>query len=139
MLERDTTFLGTGWGFPPEFSPRTSGARMVDGEDDVSEALWILLSTKPGERVMHPAYGCALHQMVFEAVNESTVAEIKDVVERAVLFFEPRVTLIGVSVDTQNLSQGLLGVGLEYVIRTTNGRSNMVYPFYIGEGSNVVL
>jgi hypothetical protein len=112
---------------------------MADGENDVREALWILLSTQPGERVMHPAYGCGLHQMVFEAVNESTIAEIKDVIERAVLFFEPRVTLIGVSVDTRDLHEGLLGIGLDYVIRTTNSRSNMVYPFYIAEGSNVVL
>jgi hypothetical protein len=139
MAERDSTFLGTGWGFPPEFGPRGTGARMADGEDDVREALWILLSTQPGERVMHPAYGCGLHQMVFEAVNESTVAEIKDVIERAILFFEPRVTLIGVSVDTRDLQEGLLGIGLDYVIRTTNSRSNMVYPFYIAEGSNVVL
>jgi phage baseplate assembly protein W len=137
MAERDSTFLGTGWGFPPEFGPR--GARMADGEDDVREALRILLSTKPGERVMHPAYGCGLHQMVFEAVNESSVAEIKDVVERAVLFFEPRVTLVAVTVDTGDLDEGLLGIGLDYVIRTTNSRSNMVYPFYIAEGSNVVL
>jgi hypothetical protein len=137
MAERDSTFLGTGWGFPPEFGPR--GVRMSDGEDDVREALRILLSTKPGERVMHPAYGCGLHQMVFEAVNESTIAEIKDVVERAVLFFEPRVTLVAVTVDTRDLDEGLLGIGLDYVIRTTNSRSNMVYPFYIAEGSNVVL
>ena len=139
MAERDDTFLGSGWGFPPEFSPRTTGIRMVEAEDDVREALWILLSTKPGERVMHPAYGCALQQMVFDVVNESSIAEIKDVVERAVLFFEPRVTLLDVSVDTQDIQQGLLRVGLDYVIRTINSRSNMVYPFYIGEGSNVVL
>lgn len=139
MPERETTFLGTGWGFPPEFAASGAGARMVSGEDDVREALSILLSTKPGERILHPAYGCALQQMVFEAVNESTEAEIRDAIERAVLFFEPRVTLLGVTVDTRLIEQGLLEIGLDYLIRTTNSRSNMVYPFYISEGSNVVL
>ena len=138
MADGDTTFLGTGWGFPPEFNPRAAAARMTSGEDDVREALRILLATRPGERVMHPAYGCALHQMVFEAVNDSALAEIRDVVERAVLFFEPRVTLLEVTVDTRELAEGKLEIVIDYVIRTTNSRGNMVYPFYIGEGSNVV-
>jgi len=112
---------------------------MKSDAEDVREALWILLSTKPGERIMHPAYGCGLHQMIFESINESTVTEIKDLVERAVLFYEPRVTLQNVSVDTTEANQGLLRITLDYVISTTNNRSNMVYPFYIGEGSNVLL
>lgn len=138
MDARDAGFLGTGWGFPPEFHPRAGGARLVSGEEDVREALYILLSTDPGERVMHPAYGCGLRRMVFEAVNESTQAEIRDLVERAVLFFEPRVTLLNVEIDTGDLTEGLLRLRLDYVIRATNSRSNMVYPFYIGEASHVV-
>jgi hypothetical protein len=138
MDERDAGFLGTGWGFPPEFHPRSSGARMVSAEEDVREALYILLSTRPGERVMHPAYGCGLHRLVFESVNESSLAEIRDLVERAVLFFEPRITLLAVEIDTGELPDGRLHIHLDYLIRATNSRSNMVYPFHIGEASHVV-
>lgn len=137
MATRDSGFLGTGWGFPPEFGPRGAGVRMVDAEDDVREALTILLATRPGERIMHPAYGCRLHQMVFESLNESTAVEIRDVVERAVLFFEPRISLIEVRLDTSELAEGILKIALDYLIRSINSRSNMVYPFYLAEGSYV--
>lgn len=112
---------------------------MSSDEEDVREALWILLSTKPGERIMHPSYGCGLHQMVFEVINESAVAEIRDVVDRAILFFEPRVELISVDVDSSEAGQGLLRIALDYTIRTINTRSNMVYPFYIMEGTDVAV
>lgn len=135
---RNASFLGTGWGFPPEFHPRAGGVRMVSAEDDLREALQILLSTAPGERVMHPAYGCGLRRMVFETLNEGTQAEIRDLVERAVLFFEPRITLLNVSIDAARLDDGRLDIRLDYVIRATNSRSNMVYPFYMAEASHVV-
>lgn len=111
---------------------------MVSAEDDLREALQILLSTAPGERVMHPAYGCGLRRMVFETLNEGTQAEIRDLVERAVLFFEPRITLLNVSIDAARLDDGRLDIRLDYVIRATNSRSNMVYPFYMAEASHVV-
>lgn len=139
MAEQEGSFLGTGWGFPPEFHPRSTGARMISDEEDIREALWILLSTKPGERIMHPSYGCGLHQKVFEVITESAVAEIRDVVDRAILFFEPRVELISVDVDSSEARQGLLRIMLDYTIRTINTRSNMVYPFYIIEGTDVAV
>lgn len=139
MSERDENFLGTGWSFPPEFHPRSStGVLMRSDEEDIHDALWILLSTKPGERVMHPNYGCGLHQMVFEDMSESTITGIKDLVDRAVLFYETRISLLNILVDSSEYKQGLLKLKLEYVIRTTNNRGNMVYPFYINEGTDVV-
>jgi len=131
----DTKFLGTGWGFPPAFNPRTREAVMVTQREDVEESLRILLSTSPGERVMHPTYGCGLQRMVFENIDESRLTEIRSMVERAVLYFEPRVILQDVLIDTDEMFNGLLRLRLDYIIRTTNTRHNLVYPLYLAEGT----
>jgi uncharacterized protein len=131
----DTQFLGTGWGFPAAFDPRTREVVMVTQQQDVEESLRILLSTSPGERVMHPTYGCGLQRMVFENIDESRLTEIRSLVERAVLFFEPRVVLHEVMIDTDELFAGILRLRLDYSIRTTNTRHNLVYPLYLAEGT----
>ncbi len=137
--ESDKKFLGLGWSFPPEFHKHIDSVqmKMVAEEEDIRESLGILLSTRPGERIMQPAYGCRIHAMVFDNINESTITEIKDMVERAVLFFEPRIALASIDVNTQQVYDGKLILQLNYTIRTTNTRSNVVYPFYFIEGSHV--
>ena len=111
---------------------------MVSQDEDIRESLEILLSTSPGERVMNPAYGCGLKLMIFENISESTITEITDVIERAILFFEPRITLDSIDVNTEDMYGGLIKIQLNYTIRTTNSRSNMVYPFYFQEGMNIL-
>ena len=86
---------------------------------------------------MQPDYGCGLHTMVFETIDESTVTELKDIIERAVLFYEPRITLENIDVDTEDELEGRLKIQLNYTVRTTNTRSNIVYPFYYLEGRQV--
>lgn len=139
MADIDKDFLGVGWSFPPEFHKQANaiGVKMVADEEDIAESLRILLSTVPGERTMQPAYGCGLHTMVFETINESTLTELKDIIERSVLFFEPRITLESVDIDTDELLEGSLKIQLNYTVRKTNTRSNIVYPFYYLEGSQV--
>jgi uncharacterized protein len=137
-MANDNKFLGTGWGFPPSFNWRDKKAVLVSQEEDIEQSLRILLSTVPGERVMQPAYGCGLRRMVFESVNESTVTEIKDIVAKAVLFFEVRITLDTVQVELDEMLQGVLKLRLDYRVRTTNTRYNMVYPLYLLEGTGVV-
>ena len=135
----DQSFLGTGWAFPPEFDQVSKNVRMVAEEDDIRESLTILLGTSPGERIMQPTYGCALRSMVFETITESTLTVIKDLIERAILFFEARITLTSIDIDTAKSAEGRLSIALEYTIRATNSRSNMVYPFYFGEGTDIRL
>lgn len=130
-------FLGTGWAFPCAFDSRTKQAALVSESKDIVQSLHILLCTKPGERVMQPTFGCGLDRMVFELIDESTVTEIRDVIEKAVLFFEPRITLDAVQVDTSRLFEGVLLLNLTYTVRSTNTRSNLVYPLYLREGTDV--
>ena len=133
-LDSDIRFLGRGWGFPPAFDPRTRGALMVSQVADVEESLRILFSTNPGERVMQPGYGCGLQRMVFENLNESALTELRSLIEKAVLFFEVRITLDALRFEPVDELQGVLKIHLDYTIRTTNTRHNMVYPLYLDEG-----
>ena len=139
VIERDKQFLGIGWGFPPEFTKFGDGiqTKMSSNEEDIRESLKLLLSTRPGERIMQPAYGCGIHALVYEVLNESTVTEIVDMIERAILFFEPRIKLENIDVEEESEDEGRLLLQLNYCIRTTNTRSNMVYPFYLIEGTRV--
>jgi len=131
------SFLGVGWAFPPEFDTATKEVKTVSETDDIQESLTILLSTFPGERMMQPTFGCELKTMVFETLNESTITAIKDMIERAVLFFEPRIALDDIYLETSRMTEGVLTILLEYTVRATNTRSNMVYPFYFQEGSEI--
>ncbi len=138
-MSNNTGFLGKGWSFPPEFNRHARSVKMVSEEEDIRESLRILILTAPGERMMQQAYGCGLKQMVFEEMNESTETEIKDLIQRAVLFYEPRITLNKIEIDIEAMDQGFLSIGLYYTIRTTNSRSNMVFPFYYKEGTGLRL
>lgn len=107
---------------------------MVSEDDDIKQSLHIILSTAPGERVMLPSFGCGLKSMVFENITETTVTEIRDVIERAILFFESRIQVDDIEVDIKDIYEGLITINLHYTIRSINTRSNMVYPFYFREG-----
>lgn len=137
----DKSFLGTGWGFPPEFN-ELGLVRKVTAEQDIHESLLILLSTNPGERVMQPTYGCGLKSQVFEEINETAVTVMVDLVRRAILFFEPRVIVENIRVNSDNqadILNGLISIEITYIVRATNNRYNIVYPFYFTEGTNVKL
>jgi len=135
----DKSFLGTGWGFPLEFDPLSKAVKLSSEEEDIAQSLRILLATRPGERVMQPTYGCGLHALIFDTVNERMVSDVRETVERAILFFEQRIELHRVSVDSDSAYDGLLQIRIDYTIRSTNTRSNIVYPFYFQEGTNVRL
>lgn len=123
------SFLGTGWAFPPQFS-RDGRAIMVEDERDIRESLIILLSTRPGERVMRPLYGCDLQALVFEQVGASVEAEIRHVVTEAIERCEPRVAVELVTVLPGPDADGVLPIEIVYRVRATNSVHNLVYPFY---------
>jgi phage baseplate assembly protein W len=131
------SFLGTGWAFPPSFSDK--GVVMVSAEQDIRESLYILLSTTPGERIMQPTYGCGLKLHAFDQLNESSVAVMKDIVQKAILFFEPRVTVEQIDISDEEAMEGKVNINVIYKVRATNNRYNQVYPFYFSEGTNVSL
>lgn len=139
MSEKNTfmdneAFLGRGWSFPPQITD--GGARMSAYEQDIEESLRVLFSTSPGERVNRFDYGCPLRRYAFEPMDTGTVVRMRNDIARAVTLFEPRITLEDVSFE-EHAEEGLLLIKLTYTIVRTNNRNNMVYPFYLNEGTNV--
>ena len=131
------SFLGTGWSFPPTFSKLTGTVEMLSNEADIQNSLRVLLSTRIGERLMQPNYGCNLDVMLFETINETMLTFVKDLVFTAIYYFEPRVNPINVKVEA-TAEEGMVLINVEYQIRNTNSRHNLVYPFYLDEANLVV-
>ena len=131
-MKAEYSFLGTGWSFPPSFDQNTRTVQMVTDEEDIAQSLRILLSTRPGERVMLPGFGCNLDVLLFEPVTTTLAAYIKDLVETAILYFEPRIDLERVDIREVNPLEGLIILDIDYSIRVNNSRFNMVIPFYTG-------
>lgn len=136
-MEKFTSFLGTGWSFPPRFEKRTNRVAMVSEEDDIRESLIILLSTRPGERVMNPLYGCNLDDLIFAPLNLTLKTYVANLIDTAILYFEPRIDLEKVEISENNDLEGELLIEIDYKIRSTNTRRNLVYPFYRGEGTDL--
>lgn len=128
-------FLGTGWSFPPAFSRALLGVEMVSGAVDIHESLRILFATRLGERIMLPGYGCDLWAMVFQDLTPTLMTEMKDIVEQAIVLWEPRIDLLSVDVFRDPDQDGLVQIVVDFVIRQTNTRSNFVYPFYSREAT----
>jgi phage baseplate assembly protein W len=135
MTDGNAPFLGTGWSFPPRFT--TGGLAMSSGEADVEESLRILFSTAPGERPLQPKYGLDLHGLQFEALSTTMRTLLLDRVRTAILIFEPRVDVLGLDVNVPDPGAGRLVVSLDYVVRATNSRFNLVYPFYEGDANEL--
>lgn len=137
MKNPEQSILGTGWSFPPTFSRGDYSVDMASGEVDIQESLRVLFSTAKGERVMVPGYGCDLWQLVFRAVNTMFKTEAAEAIRTAVLYWEPRIDVTEIGIEPSAETDGLVLITVGYVIRRTNARSNLVYPFYIGEGTLV--
>lgn len=129
----DRSYLGIGWHFPPAFDGTTGSVVMVSDELDIAQSLQILLSTRPGERVMLPQYGCNLDVFLFEPVTTTLTAYVKELIQTAILYFEPRINLDLIDISTDRVNDGVILIVLEYTILATNSRFNLVYPFYLNE------
>lgn len=137
MKGPEQSFLGTGWSFPPTFLRQTASVVTVSGEADIQESLHVLFSTARGERILLPDFGCDLWRMVFQGMTTTLQTEIAARVRQAILDWEPRIDVLDVEVVPDASVDGLVLILVEYVVRLTNARSNLVYPFYIREGTLV--
>ena len=108
---------------------------MAQANDDIVQSLAILFQTEQGERVMRPQYGCALRQLVFEPLDAETEVAIERAISRAIMFYEPRVELIRVQARVHDVLEGHLEITVVYRVRETNSRHNIVFPYYIREGT----
>ena len=131
------SFLGTGWGFPPAFNNKAAEVAMLSDVDDIQSSLEILLTTRPGERVMRPDYGCNLDELLFEPLTTTFKTYIKDLVSTAILYYEPRIEVNSIELDDTGELEGRIVISIDYTVSATNTRFNFVYPFYKKEGTDL--
>lgn len=124
-------FLGTGWAFPVRFDNQGRSVAVAEAEEDIRQSLEILLSTSLGERVLRPAFGWKRDALMFEPLSTSFGSYLASEIENAILFYESRIELNVVDFETAVDQTGLVLIRLNYTVRATNTRTNLVYPFYL--------
>ncbi len=135
MTATDTRrFLGTGWKFPVRITPG-GGFGFSQGEQSVEEAIWVVLDTAKGERQMLPRFGCGIHDLVFAPNNPATRGSVQHLVKDALTEWEPRIDVLDVNVDAAAGEENTMLIRVDYRIRSNNAFGNLVYPFFITEGS----
>jgi uncharacterized protein len=133
MPSNTTSFLGKGWNFPPSFLNNGKDVLMVEEEQDIQQSLQILLSTSQGERVMLENFGCDLNRFLFEEVSQSVINGLNNLIRDSILYYEPRIDVVRITADESEETPGMLLISIEYTVRSTNSRFNMVFPFYLNE------
>ena len=136
-MENKKSFLGIGWSFPPEFQRNQSNVKMISDEEDIKSSLNILLTTRLGERVMLPDYGCNLEELMFENLDRTLITYITELIKTAILYHEPRIDVIKIDISETDPLEGKLIIKIDYKIRATNSRTNVVFPFYKEEGTDI--
>lgn len=128
----DPAFIGRGFAFPMRVDAAGRIA-LTDGAGDLDCSLRVVLATAPGERVMRSTFGCAIWDLVFEPINDNTLGLMAEVVREAIAMWEPRVTVQEVRTIPADDDQhnALVNIEIDYVVRATNDRRNLVYPFYL--------
>ena len=134
-MQEDNSFLGTGWSFPPSFASGGSDVHTVSGVEDIEQSLAILLRTRRGERVMQDEFGCDLSEFLFGEISQGLIGRLRGTIADAILHHEPRIAVNDIDVSESQAEAGLLLISIDYTVRATNSRYNMVYPFYLNEAS----
>lgn len=131
---KNKAFLGAGWSFPLGLRP-DGNLEMVAYEEDIDQAIRIILGTNRGERVMRPEFGAGLNSFVFESLSITTMELVKTRVQESLIDWEPRIDLEAVRVTADRVERNRLLVDIRYRVRATNSVRNLVYPFYLQEGA----
>ncbi|MEO1513384.1 MAG: GPW/gp25 family protein [Bacteroidota bacterium] len=135
MSDQKLNIIGTGWGFPPSFNRSSRKATMVTGLEDIRQSLNILFSTRPGERILAQQYGCDIPRRLFNNITLSEETQLKNMIQRAITNYEARIKVNAIDLDTSRMMDGIIYIQIDFVIQSTNSRHNIVYPFFVEEGT----
>ncbi|MEA2178229.1 MAG: uncharacterized protein QOG77_1526 [Solirubrobacteraceae bacterium] len=122
--------IGSGLAFPIQVDPR-GGVALATGEQDIEQAMALILATAPRERPMRPEFGCEIHDLIFDTIDAATVGRMDSAVRSALDRWEPRVEVQAVDFDLDHARVGQIVINITYVVRATNHLRNLVYPFYV--------
>jgi phage baseplate assembly protein W len=132
-MAKDTReFLGVGWKFPLQVTANGKIAQ-AKYEQRIEEALYLILSTAKGERIMLPNFGASIHELVFAPNNTVTRGVVVQNVRQALVTYEPRIDVLDIDAESAPEQPNLLLIRINYRIRANNAIGNLVYPFYISE------
>ena len=122
--------LGSGLAFPLHVDAR-GGLALTRGEEDIEQAIELILATAPGERDMRPEFGCAVHDLVFDTVDAAMIGKLETAIRAALDRWEPRIDVEDLEFDLGGVTEGRLLITISYRVRATNNARNLVYPFYV--------
>lgn len=122
-------FVGRGWAFPVR-TDSTGGIALVAKQQEIEEAMRLVLGTAPGERPMRPEFGCRIHSYVFASADATTAGLLEYEVKEALVRWEPRIEVLDVDVTFDNENVGTIYINIVYRVRTENSPRNLVFPFY---------
>ena len=132
----EPSYVGRGIAFPMRVD-HTGSIAMSTGVDDIDRGIRVVLSTAPGERVMRPAFGCKIWELMFESINANSLGLMEEATREALARWEPRIEVVTVNATPDEAQGGVVRIAIAYRVKVTNDRRNLVYPFYVipGEGS----
>ena len=122
--------VGSGWTFPPRIDAQ-GGLSLTNEFNELDQAIRIILSTSPGQRVMRPTFGCRLHELVFAPNDSQTAARARRYVEEALGMWEPRIRVVTIEVGPDPDAANRLLIEIEYQVKATHDRRSLVHPFYL--------
>ncbi|MDA0185596.1 GPW/gp25 family protein [Solirubrobacter phytolaccae] len=125
-----TEIIGSGLAFPLQVD-RRGGIALARDEQDIEQAIQLILGTAPGERPMRPEFGCGVHDFVFDSIDANTIGNMEQAIRDALIRWEPRIEVRAVRFDSSDAMTGLLTIDIIYTVRATNTERNLVYPFYV--------
>jgi phage baseplate assembly protein W len=123
-------FLGRGWHFPVRWD-RLGAVEMIAAEEDVYEAILLVLRTGIDERVMRPGYGAGIDRHVFAPLDAGTLFRIQQDVQVALLRWEPRIIVTAVEAARNVEEAAQIDVRIDYEIDGHRRPSSLVFPFYL--------
>lgn len=129
MTAMNERLIGRGWAFPPQIDGQ-GRVGLTTAQNEIEQAIRIILGTTPGERVMRPNFGSRLHELAFAPLNTETLTLAQRFVEDALKMWEPRIELLGVQVVADNRRACLL-IAIEYEIKRMHDHRTLVYPYYV--------
>jgi hypothetical protein len=134
MSEDVNAFLGRGFKFPVQVDEITGKMKTSAYEEDIKEAIYLILMTKKGERIMKPEFGCGVHDYVFGTMDYTSLSMMERAIRESLTLWEPRITDLNVDLMVDEEKEGCILVNIDYRVRSTNNPYNLVFPFYMNEG-----
>jgi phage baseplate assembly protein W len=126
-------FIGRGWRFP--VNPDSQGRlNYVDGDEEIRQSIWLILTTAPGERQMRELFGCGVHDLVFDPNTAALQGLVQENVRASLTRWEPRIDVLDVRAEAPPEQRNILLIRVDYRIRANNAVYNLVYPFFLFEG-----